>query len=184
MILLARTTPLADVKKKSEGMSIFIVDLREAIGNGLTVRPILNMVNHETNELFFENLRSRPRTSSARKGRVKYIRRPERRAHADQGGGIGDGYWFIDKVTAYTKERMVSAGPSVRTRACSFRSPRPSSRSRPRTSALRRLPPLRRARTLWRAGQHGEVPRLRYRGKRPMPVWVPTAASASPPNTT
>src|SRR5215469_14189098 len=56
MILLARTTPLADVKKKSEGMSIFVVDLREAIGNGLTVQPILNMVNHETNELFFDNL--------------------------------------------------------------------------------------------------------------------------------
>ncbi|MEO7854023.1 MAG: acyl-CoA dehydrogenase family protein, partial [Rubrivivax sp.] len=56
MILLARTTPLADVAKKSEGLSIFIVDLREAIGKGLSVRPIANMVNHETNELFFENL--------------------------------------------------------------------------------------------------------------------------------
>ena len=56
MILLARTTPLADVKKKSEGMSIFMVDLREAEKSGLTVRPIPNMVNHETNELFFENL--------------------------------------------------------------------------------------------------------------------------------
>ncbi|MCM3372853.1 acyl-CoA/acyl-ACP dehydrogenase, partial [Bacillus velezensis] len=56
MILLARTTPLADVKKKSEGMSIFVVDLRGAIGHGLTVRPIPNMVNHETNELFFDNL--------------------------------------------------------------------------------------------------------------------------------
>jgi acyl-CoA dehydrogenase len=56
MMLLARTTPLAEVKKKSEGMSIFLVDLREAIGKGLTVRPIANMVNHETNELFFDNL--------------------------------------------------------------------------------------------------------------------------------
>src|SRR5207342_318013 len=56
MILLARTTPLADVTKKSEGMSIFLVDLREAVGKGLAVRPIPNMVNHETNELFFENL--------------------------------------------------------------------------------------------------------------------------------
>ena len=56
MILLARTTPLAEVKKKSEGMSIFIVDLREAVKSGLTVRPIANMVNHETNELFFDNL--------------------------------------------------------------------------------------------------------------------------------
>src|SRR4051794_21922116 len=56
MILLARTTPLDEVKRKSEGMSIFLVDLREAIGNGLTVRPIRNMVNHETNELFIDNL--------------------------------------------------------------------------------------------------------------------------------
>src|SRR6187200_2397819 len=56
MILLARTTPIDEVKKRSEGMSIFVVDLREAIGNGLTVRPIPNLVNHETNELFFDNL--------------------------------------------------------------------------------------------------------------------------------
>ncbi|MEO8527162.1 MAG: acyl-CoA dehydrogenase family protein, partial [Caldimonas sp.] len=56
MILLARTTALADVKKKSEGMSIFMVDLRQAEKSGMTVRPIANMVNHETNELFFENL--------------------------------------------------------------------------------------------------------------------------------
>ena len=56
MILLARTTPLAEVTKKSRGMSIFIVDLRDAIGNGLEVKPIPNMVNHETNELFFDNL--------------------------------------------------------------------------------------------------------------------------------
>jgi acyl-CoA dehydrogenase len=62
MILLARTTPIGEVKKKSAGMSIFLVDLREAIGNGLTVRPILNMVNHETNELFFDNLEFRRRT--------------------------------------------------------------------------------------------------------------------------
>src|SRR5436190_10200110 len=56
MVLLARTTPLADVKKRSEGMSVFIVDLRDAVGHGLTVRPIANLVNHETNELFFDNL--------------------------------------------------------------------------------------------------------------------------------
>ena len=56
MILLARTTPLNQVKKKSKGLSIFIVDLKEAVGKGMTVRPIPNMVNHETNELFFDNL--------------------------------------------------------------------------------------------------------------------------------
>src|ERR1700745_2281607 len=55
LILLARTRPLAEVKKKSEGMSIFIVDLHDSIGKGLTLRPIPNMVNHETNELFFDN---------------------------------------------------------------------------------------------------------------------------------
>ncbi|MGY0835804.1 acyl-CoA dehydrogenase family protein, partial [Azospirillum argentinense] len=56
MILLARTTPLDQVRKKSEGMSIFIVDIKEAMQKGMTVRPIRNMVNHETNELFFDNL--------------------------------------------------------------------------------------------------------------------------------
>ncbi|VFS15678.1 acyl-CoA dehydrogenase [Salmonella enterica subsp. enterica serovar Typhimurium] len=56
MILLVRTTPLANVKRKSEGMSIFMVDIKEAMKNGMTVRPIPNMVNHETNELFFDNL--------------------------------------------------------------------------------------------------------------------------------
>ncbi len=56
MILLARTTPLAEVAKKSDGMSVFVVDLRVAIGHGLEVRPIPNMINHETGELFFENL--------------------------------------------------------------------------------------------------------------------------------
>jgi len=67
MILLARTTPLAEVKKKSEGMSIFLVDLRDSIGKGIAVRPIPNMVNHETNELFIEDLESQPKTLLAKK---------------------------------------------------------------------------------------------------------------------
>ncbi|MCR8959174.1 acyl-CoA/acyl-ACP dehydrogenase [Variovorax sp. S2] len=113
MILLARTTPLADVKKKSEGMSIFIVDLREAIGNGMTVRPILNMVNHETNELFFENLEIPTENLIGEEGQgFKYILdglNAERTLIAAE--CIGDGYWFIDKVTAYTKERVVFGRP-------------------------------------------------------------------------
>src|SRR5438105_10587899 len=56
MILLARTTPLAEVKRKSEGLSIFLVEVRAAMGHGLSARPIRNMVNHETNEVFFEDL--------------------------------------------------------------------------------------------------------------------------------
>src|SRR3569832_1743798 len=74
MILLARTTPLAEVKKKSEGMSIFVVDLHQAIGKGMSVQPIMNMVNHETNELFFENLENTEENLIGEEGKgFKYI---------------------------------------------------------------------------------------------------------------
>ncbi len=113
MILLARTTPLAEVKKKSEGMSVFIVDLRDAIGHGMTVRPILNMVNHETNELFFDNLEIPAGNLIGEEGRgFKYILdglNAERTLIAAE--CIGDGYWFIDKVSAYVKERIVFGRP-------------------------------------------------------------------------
>ncbi len=113
MILLARTTPLDQVKKKSEGMSIFLVDLREAIGKGLEVRPILNMVNHETNELFFDNLEIPAENLIGEEGQgFKYILtglNAERVLIAAE--CIGDGYWFIDKVTAYAKERIVFGRP-------------------------------------------------------------------------
>ena len=113
MILLARTTPLADVKKKSEGMSIFIVDLREAVGKGLTVRPIPNMVNHETNELFFENLEIPAENLIGQEGQgFKYILdglNAERTLIAAE--CIGDGHWFIDRVTQYVNERVVFGRP-------------------------------------------------------------------------
>ncbi|MCA0405528.1 MAG: acyl-CoA/acyl-ACP dehydrogenase [Proteobacteria bacterium] len=113
MILLARTTPLDEVKKKSEGMSIFIVDLRQAIGKGLEVRPILNMVNHETNELFFDNLEIPAENLIGEEGQgFKYILtglNAERTLIAAE--CIGDGYWFIDKVTDYTKNRIVFGRP-------------------------------------------------------------------------
>jgi acyl-CoA dehydrogenase len=113
MILLARTTPLAEVKKKSEGMSVFIVDLRDAIGHGMTVRPIPNMVNHETNELFFDNLEIPAENLIGEEGKgFKYILdglNAERTLIAAE--CIGDGYWFIDKVSAYVKERIVFGRP-------------------------------------------------------------------------
>jgi acyl-CoA dehydrogenase len=113
MILLARTTPLAEVKKKSEGMSIFIVDLRDAIGHGMTVQPILNMVNHETNELFFDNLEIPAENLIGEEGQgFKYILdglNAERTLIAAE--CIGDGYWFVDKVTEYAKERVVFGRP-------------------------------------------------------------------------
>ena len=113
MILLARTTALAEVKKKSEGMSIFLVDLREAVGKGLTVRPILNMVNHETNELFLDNLEIPQENLIGKEGQgFRYILdglNAERTLIAAE--CIGDGYWFIDKVSKYVKERVVFDRP-------------------------------------------------------------------------
>ena len=113
MILLARTTPLDQVTKKSEGMSIFIVDLREAIGKGMEVRPILNMVNHETNELFFDNLEIPVENLIGEEGKgFKYILdglNAERALIAAE--CIGDGYWFVDRVSAYVKDRIVFGRP-------------------------------------------------------------------------
>ncbi len=113
MILLARTTPLDQVKKKSEGMSIFIVDLREAIGKGLEVKPIRNMVNHETNQLFIDNLEVPAENLIGEEGRgFKYILdglNAERILIAAE--CIGDGYWFIDRAAKYAKERVVFDRP-------------------------------------------------------------------------
>ena len=113
MILLARTTPLAEVAKKSAGMSIFLVDLRASIGHGMTVRPIPNLVNHETNELFFENLEISAENLIGREGEgFKYILdglNAERTLIAAE--CIGDGHWFIDRVTRYAKERVVFGRP-------------------------------------------------------------------------
>ena len=113
MILLARTTPLAEVRKKSEGMSIFLVDLRAAEKSGMTVRPIPNMVNHETNELFFENLEIPAENLIGEEGQgFKYILdglNAERTLIAAE--CIGDGYWFLDRVTKYVSERVVFGRP-------------------------------------------------------------------------
>ncbi|HOM13048.1 MAG TPA: acyl-CoA dehydrogenase family protein, partial [Rubrivivax sp.] len=97
MILLARTTPLAAVRKKSEGLSVFIVDLHQAIGHGLEVRPIPNLVNHETHELFFDHLEIPAENLIGEEGQgFKYILdglNAERTLIAAE--CIGDGYWFI-----------------------------------------------------------------------------------------
>ena len=113
MILLARTTPLAEVRKKSEGMSLFMVDLRQAEKSGMTVRPIANMVNHETNELFFENLEIPAGNLIGQEGQgFRYILdglNAERTLIAAE--CIGDGHWFIDRVTRYVGERVVFGRP-------------------------------------------------------------------------
>ena len=113
MILLARTTPLAEVKKKSEGMSIFIVNLKDAIGNGMAVQPIANMVNHETNEVFFDNLEIPAANLIGEEGKgFKYILdglNAERTLIAAE--CIGDAYWFVDKARRYASERVVFNRP-------------------------------------------------------------------------
>ncbi len=122
MILLARTTPLDEVKKKSEGMSIFLVDLRTAVKGGMTVKPIRNMVNQETNELFFDNLEIPAENLIGEEGRgFHYILdglNAERILIAAE--CIGDGLWFVDKATAYAKERVVFDRPIGKNQGIQF----------------------------------------------------------------
>jgi acyl-CoA dehydrogenase len=113
MILLARTTPLDQVQRKSEGLSVFICDLREAVGNGLTIKPRRVMINNETNELLFENLRIPANALIGEEGRgFRYIldgMNAERILIAAE--CIGNGRWFVDKATARAKEREVFGRP-------------------------------------------------------------------------
>ncbi len=122
MILLARTTPLAEVTRKSEGMSIFIVDLHQAIGNGMTVSPIANMVNHETNEVFFDNLEIPAENLIGVEGQgFKYILdglNAERTLIAAE--CIGDAYWFVNKARNYASERVVFDRPIGKNQGVQF----------------------------------------------------------------
>ena len=113
MLLLARTTALPEVRKKTEGLSIFLVDLRGAAEKGLTVRPIRNMVNHETNEVFFEDFEVPADNLIGEEGKgFRYIldgMNAERILIAAE--CIGDGYWFIERARAYANERVVFDRP-------------------------------------------------------------------------
>lgn len=109
LVLLARTTPIQEVQRKSDGLSVFLIDLRTAIGKGLTVQPIANMVNHETNELFFDNLEVPIENRIGEEGKgFKYILdglNAERVLIAAE--CIGDAYWFVERAARYASERMV-----------------------------------------------------------------------------
>jgi acyl-CoA dehydrogenase len=122
MILLARTTPLSEVRRKSEGMSIFIVDIKEATNKGMTVRPIPNMVNHETNELFFDNVEIPAENLIGEEGKgFKYILdglNAERTLIAAE--CIGDGYWFVDRAAKYASERVVFDRPIGQNQGVAF----------------------------------------------------------------
>ena len=113
LLLLARTTPLEQVQKKTEGLSVFLVDLRESQQKGLTVRPIRNMVNHETNELFFDNFEVPAQNLIGEEGKgfssLLDGMNAERILIAAE--CIGDGYWFLDKARRYANERIVFDRP-------------------------------------------------------------------------
>jgi acyl-CoA dehydrogenase len=113
MLLLARTTPLEQVTRKADGLSVFLVDLRASVGKGLTVKPIRNMVNHQTNELFFDNLEVPAENLIGEEGKgFRYIldgMNAERILISAE--CIGDGMWFVEKATAYAKERVVFDRP-------------------------------------------------------------------------
>ncbi|HEX7273549.1 MAG TPA: acyl-CoA dehydrogenase family protein [Casimicrobiaceae bacterium] len=123
MILLARTTPFAEVRRKSEGMSVFLVDVRDALGSGkMTVRPIDNMVNHETNEVFFDALEIPADSLIGEEGKgFRYILdglNAERTLIAAE--CIGDGYWFVERARRYASDRVVFDRPIGKNQGVQF----------------------------------------------------------------
>jgi len=122
MLLLARTTPLDQVKKKSQGLSVFLVDLRPEIGKSITVRPIRNMVNHETNEIFIDNLEIPVENRIGLEGEgLKYIMdglNAERILIAAE--CVGDGYWFLERACKYANERIVFDRPIGKNQGIQF----------------------------------------------------------------
>ena len=113
MLLLARTTPIEQMQKRMHGLSIFLIDLREAVGNGVTIEPIETMINHHTTQVFFDDLRVPTESLIGKEGLgFKYIldgMNAERILIAAE--CIGDGYWFVDRATGYAKERVVFERP-------------------------------------------------------------------------
>ncbi len=113
MLLLARTAPKDSVAKRTDGLSVFIVDMREAVGHGLTIRPIKTMMNHATTEVFFDELRVPAENLVGVEGQgFRYIlsgMNAERILIAAE--CIGDARWFIEKATNYAKERVVFGRP-------------------------------------------------------------------------
>lgn len=109
MLLVARTTPIEEVKKKTEGLTTMLVDLKHAIGNGMTVHPIRAMINHATTEVFFDNLEVPVENRIGEEGKgFRYLLdglNAERILIAAE--CVGDGRWFVERAAKYSKDRVV-----------------------------------------------------------------------------
>ncbi|WP_199800111.1 acyl-CoA dehydrogenase family protein [Qipengyuania aquimaris] len=122
MVLLARTTPRDEVSKKTEGLSLFLVDMREVVGNGMTIKPIRTMMNHSTTEVFFDDMRIPASALIGEEGKgFRYIlsgMNAERILIAAE--CIGDAKWFIEKASDYAKERQVFSRPIGKNQGVQF----------------------------------------------------------------
>ena len=158
MLLLARTTPVDQVKRRTDGLSVFLIDLRENLGHGVEIRPIEAMINHNTTEVFFDNLKVPPDALIGEEGQgFRYIldgMNAERILVAQE--CIGDGRWLLKKGIDYAKERVVFDRPIGQNQGVQF--------------------PLARAYAETRGGRHDLPPRRRpvrrrHRNAGPTPTW-------------
>ena len=159
MLLLARTTAVDQVKRKTDGLSVFLVDMRTALGHGLQIRPLRAMVNHNTTEVFFNDMRvpAANLIGEVDKG-FKYIldgMNAERILVAAE--SFGDGRWFVDKATRYAKDRHVFGRPIGQNQGIQFPLARSYVQLRAAELMLRRActlfdaPSLARPRRTWRS---------------------------------
>jgi acyl-CoA dehydrogenase len=148
MLLLARTTPLAEVKKKTEGLSVFLVDIRESLGKGLEIRPLKAMINHNTTEVFFDGMRVPAENLIGEEGKgFRYIldgMNAERILVSHE--SIGDARWFISTASKYASERVVFDRPIGQNQGIQF----PIARAFAETEAAELM--LRKAAALFQAG--------------------------------
>lgn len=149
MLLLARTTPKEEVQKRTDGLSVFIVDMREAVGNGLEIKPIRTMVNHSTTEVFFDDMVVPAENLIGEEGKGLRIildgMNAERTLIAHE--SIGDARWFIEKSTAYANEREVFGRPIGQNQGVQF----PIAKAYAQTEAAYLM--AQKAATMFEAGQ-------------------------------